>query len=231
MRKSISILLILLGASFLLYPSLQSWAAQRTQEQLLNDYLSKEMTYTLPSDINVEEVVEQVYSENEHIVSTEVNESLSDKLIQSSINDGIIAKVKKPDPKKKAIGILEIDSIDFKQVIMPTANDGDLLVSVGHVTETSWIDDQDNICIAGHRSKVYGRNFNRLEEIALGDEIKITSDNEVHVYKVTETFIVAPEDVWVLQPVKNKKIITLITCTPMENPTHRYIVRGQVIQN
>ena len=46
-----------------------------------------------------------------------------------------------------------------------------------------------------------------------------------YIYIVEETFVVAPEDTWVLSETEDARI-TLITCTPVRVATHRLIVRA-----
>ncbi|MEK4508765.1 sortase [Paenibacillus sp. FSL K6-2524] len=72
--------------------------------------------------------------------------------------------------------------------------------------------------------------FNRLNEVEVGDEIVIemgkTSFNYI-VYKISR---VKPTDVSVLNRNKKDKILTLITCDPLVNPTHRLIVQAKIVE-
>ncbi len=56
----------------------------------------------------------------------------------------------------------------------------------------------------------------------------VTTPRGVYRYAVTDTRIVAPEDVWVLNPTTDA-ILTLVTCYPFEhigNAPQRFIVRA-----
>ena len=44
-----------------------------------------------------------------------------------------------------------------------------------------------------------------------------------------EKLYVKPEEVWVLNGNKTDKEVTLITCHPQVNPTHRLIIKGKII--
>ncbi len=92
--------------------------------------------------------------------------------------------------------------------------------------ESSWMGDGGNICIAGHRSKTYGRNFNRLNSVEIEDVLTLEMKDESSQYKVVNKFIVEPEDVWVVSPFMDEETVTLITCTPIENPTNRLVIRA-----
>lgn len=54
-------------------------------------------------------------------------------------------------------------------------------------------------------------------------------DSYTYTYLVTESFVVSPEEVWVLDDTE-ETILTMITCTPMVTYTDRLIVRGVISQ-
>lgn len=86
-----------------------------------------------------------------------------------------------------------------------------------------------NYALAGHRSYTYGRMFNRLNELAPGHLIEITVKQDTFTYRVTESFVVNPEDTWVLKSDKSKSTITLVTCTPIRTATQRLIIKGELV--
>lgn len=234
MRKKLSFILIVIGIGIILYPIATRLNAEKVQEKMLDEYKTEVQQIQEEKE---SETLEDV-SSDQKVISSEVTDSISLDLLPLSTKELNPLSLENEqeeetpvtayDPKVEAIGVLKIASIDFEQVIMPTASQKDLLISVGHVQGTSWLNDDGNIVIAGHRSKKYGRNFNRLEELKIGDTIYLESNGNSVNFEVTESFIVEPQEVWVLQSDRDKNMITLITCTPLENPTHRYIVRGVV---
>ena len=82
--------------------------------------------------------------------------------------------------------------------------------------------------MAAHRSHTFGRFFNRLDEVGLGDEIIIISNGEEYKYKVFNKVVVEPTDLSVLQRNNKDRIVTLITCTPIKTATHRLIIQGKI---
>ena len=42
-----------------------------------------------------------------------------------------------------------------------------------------------NYCIAGHHMRAYGRHFNRLHEVTVGDEIEFRGPDATMIYQVT----------------------------------------------
>ena len=79
--------------------------------------------------------------------------------------------------------------------------------------------------LLGHRNYVYGHFFRNIDKLEVGDQINIKKDTDTYTYLVTESFVVAPEDVWVLEKTEDPTI-TLITCTPIGTYTDRLIVKG-----
>ena len=66
-------------------------------------------------------------------------------------------------------------------------------------------------------------------EVEEGDTITVETAEDIYDYVVTEKLLVEPEDVWVLKKTGNKREITLVTCHPIKNPTHRLIVKGEMV--
>lgn len=78
--------------------------------------------------------------------------------------------------------------------------------------------------IAGHRDGF----FRVLKDISVGDFIDIESLAGSRRYRVLETLIVDPADVYVLDPTQEPSV-TLVTCYPFYFVGHapqRFIVRG-----
>ncbi|WP_142413689.1 class D sortase [Hathewaya massiliensis] len=126
--------------------------------------------------------------------------------------------------------ILKIDKINLKQPILDGATKENMAISVTSVNPKVKPGDKGNYSISGHRSYKHGRNFNRLNEIEKDDIIEVIYSGDEFKYKVNKKFLVKPHEVLVLDSKKNKPEITLITCEPMYNPTHRLIVQGELIK-
>ncbi len=125
------------------------------------------------------------------------------------------------------IGIIQIDKIDVSLPVLQGATVENLNIGAGTITGTAPIGEKGNTGIAAHRSFTYGRQFNRLDEIELGDIVNVETIDGSWDYEVFDISIVVPEDVSVLEPMEDESIITLITCEPMYDPTHRLIVHAK----
>lgn len=135
-----------------------------------------------------------------------------------------------PVDAKKPVGEIRIPKIKVKLPIMNGATYANMKVGAAWMKETTPIGQNGNTAIAAHRSYTYGRNFNRLDEMALGDEIQIISNGKEYKYIVYNIVVVEPTDVSVLRGKKSESVVTLITCTPIKVATHRLIVQGRLVQ-
>ena len=158
-------------------------------------------------DVGEEEEVEEIYS----------GDSVSREDEAKSINDDSI------------LGILHIDSIDVKLPIMRGTTERVLQVGVGKLEGTTPIGEFGNTALSAHRGHSYGRLFNRLDEVLVGDFVKIQTRQDELIYEVYDVKIVEPDDLSVLNMNKNEKILTLITCHPLYTSTHRLIVHGRLV--
>lgn len=85
-----------------------------------------------------------------------------------------------------------------------------------------------NSVIAGHRS-TFTRPFRDLDKLEPGDEIRFSSQAIGDaVYRVTESFVVEPTDVWIVNPT-DEDIVTLFTCHPYGSERYRLVVRGALV--
>ncbi len=125
---------------------------------------------------------------------------------------------------QKVLGIIQIKKIKVKAPIVEGVKSSNLASAVGHIPGTAALGAPGNSALAGHRSYTFGKFFNRLDELVIGDEIIITTKKEDLKYKVSKIHIVTPDDVSVLKGSKDESVITLITCTPIYVATHRLIV-------
>lgn len=128
-------------------------------------------------------------------------------------------------------GILEIEKIDLFMPIIEGTQEDNLDVSICSIKGCNKPWTSGNYAIAGHRSLRYGWNFNRLDELVVGDKVEIKSIKGVaYAYEVYEVMIVHETDVSVLEQ-QDYDEITLITCDPIgkKNPEYRLVVKAKKI--
>lgn len=127
-----------------------------------------------------------------------------------------------------AIATIKIPSIKLKLPVLEGATQKNLKYAAAHLKETAAIGEVGNSAIAAHRMRAKGRLFNRLNEIKVNDKIIIETSGKTFTYTVNKISIVEPTDVSVLNYNKTDKRLTLITCDPVVDPTHRLIVHAEM---
>jgi LPXTG-site transpeptidase (sortase) family protein len=129
------------------------------------------------------------------------------------------------------IGILTINSIDLRLPIMEGVKEPELRVALGRVPQTAVVGEIGNAVIAGHRNFTFGSMFNRLGEVENGDIIGFQAMNGREMaFEVFEILVITPDNqIAFIQP-QNESIITLYTCTPIREATHRLLIRARKIE-
>jgi len=199
MKKKMSWILVLVGLSIIAYPSVNKYTGIKKQAKLFEEMKVKEETLA-----------------NESALRPDANFAFETVYpIDDYDIDGILK-------------IIKIPAIDLTVPFVDGISDANLKIAPARFESSKKPGEMGNFALAGHRYYTYGRDFNRLGEIEVGDEIEIIVGINSYTYTVTEIFIVEPEDVWVLNDIDGMRIITLVTCTPIRIATHRLIIRGEL---
>jgi sortase A len=122
------------------------------------------------------------------------------------------------------LATLRIRRLGVNVVVLAGTDDWTLNRAVGHIDGTPKPGDDGNVSLAGHRDGF----FRPLKDIAVGDMIELATGERVDRYRVTQTLIVAPSDVWVIDPTETPTL-TLVTCYPfyfIGSAPKRFIVRA-----
>lgn len=126
------------------------------------------------------------------------------------------------------VGEISIPGIGVDLMVVQGADKEALKKGPGHIEETSLPGAGGNFAVAGDRV-LYGAPFLNLNEVRIGDEIRVKMPYATFVYTVRESFIVTPDDVSVLQPV-GYEAITLLTCDPPWDIKQRIVIRGELVK-
>jgi len=83
-----------------------------------------------------------------------------------------------------------------------------------------------NVIIALHREP----NFENLNQLHVGSPITVT-DRNCHrwTYRVTQIWVLSPNQVTQLNPVASGHVLTLVTCTPLWIDTQRLVIRATLV--
>jgi sortase A len=122
------------------------------------------------------------------------------------------------------VGMLDVPRLKLTTPVIEGDDDRTLKRAVGHLPDTALPWQDGNAAIAGHRDGL----FRPLKDIRIGDEIRFRTSRQEYRYRVTDTSIVNPDDLSVLEP--DAAALTLITCYPFRyvgNAPQRFVVRAK----
>jgi sortase A len=139
-----------------------------------------------------------------------------------------IPDVARPLVEGELIGRLDIPRLQLSAAVAEGDDDATLGKAVGHLPDTPlpW-QRHGNVGLAAHRDGL----FRALKNIRMDDEVRVVTPRGEYFYRVRNTRIVNPEDVWVLAPTA-KPTVTLITCYPFSFVGHapqRFIVQAELV--
>jgi sortase A len=126
------------------------------------------------------------------------------------------------------VGAIDIPRLHLSATVIEGDDEAALQRAVGHLSDTPLPWQAGNSAFAAHRDTF----FRSLKQVAVGDVIRVTTAHGAWTYRVGETLIVKPEDVWVLAP-SERPMLTLITCYPFSYVGHapqRFVVRAERIE-
>ena len=117
--------------------------------------------------------------------------------------------------------VIEIPELHIKAPVLEGTDNNVLSKAAGHFPGTG-APGEGNYCIAAHSSTIYKEYFNALRDVRNGMEVRLYDvSKQLYTYYVTESFIVNPDETWVLDDADDVRV-TLVTCT--DDGTQRRIV-------
>ena len=127
------------------------------------------------------------------------------------------------------VAIIEIPDLGVSKFVVAGVAASDLKKGPGHYPMTPQPGHLGNVAIAGHRT-TYGEPFRQLDELEEGDDIVVTDvRGREFVYRVTQAFVVEPEDSWVVATADpTRALLTLTTCHPEFSAKQRLIVTAEL---
>lgn len=233
MKRHIGTVLIVIGILVVAFPLVGRYMANKKQEEMLNAfYLDTQSMSNNTSDeyseldtvfgeTNTEEGQEELDLSLEEIGSIVLDGGTAADYEEAGLGNSVdLAE------EIKTLGVMNIEKIDLRAPVAEGADLDILKYAIGHMESTADLGAIGNSVVAGHRSHSFGVYFNRLDELVEGDEIVVETYSGTYTYVVYETLIVEPDDVSVLRNSSQYRVLTLVTCDPVYNPTHRLIIHA-----
>ncbi len=132
-----------------------------------------------------------------------------------------------PAPEGAAVARIVIPRLDLDKTVVEGVTTSALKKGPGHYPGTPLPGQPGNAAIAGHRT-TYGAPFGDLDKLQENDLIYVTTVQGSFAYRVTDTLIVSPRDIWVLDPTEDNRL-TLTTCHPKWTARQRLIVVAELV--
>ena len=226
MKKHIStiilILVLVVGLSLILYPTVADWWNSFHQSRAIADY-----------DAILSEMKEEDYT---HLfeAAMEYNRQLQQVKFPLMYYDQVPGYEDLLDITGTGImGYIDIPSIQVELPLYHGTSEGVLQMAVGHVQGTSLPTggESTHCVISAHRGLPSARLFTDLDKLQIGDTFTLTVVDRVLTYEVEQILTVLPHEVEPLYVQEGEDYCTLVTCTPYGINTHRLLVRGTRIEN
>lgn len=223
MRKTIAVLFIIGGLAIMASP--YAWEQYQDWKQEKQAAMYLEESLVLQNVLQEHQPLDDGYEEVEE---SAIQVIVDDMELQDGRTQPKEALESIEYETDAVIGVIRIPAIDLEYPIIEGTGDEQLAKGIGHISYTDALGQYGNTGLAGHRAHRYGRLFNRLDELKNNDVIQIISDNYMYEYVVYEKLIVEPTEISVLNRNSDYRVLTLVTCDPMIDPTHRLIIHAYI---
>ena len=227
MRKHLStivlVILLLIGLSLLLYPTVSDYWNSFHQTRAIATYAENVAALDNASYDAIWDAARQY---NRNLLSRSNSFLLSEE--QKAEYESLL-----DISGQGVMGYIEIPEIDVSLPIYHGTEDPVLQVAVGHLEWTSLpVGGESTHCVlSGHRGLPSAKLFTDLDKLREGDTFLLRVLDEILTYEVDQILIVEPQDTAALEIAEGEDYCTLVTCTPYGINTHRLLVRGRRVEN
>ena len=217
------ILILLVGLSLLLYPTVSDYWNSFHQSRAIASYAEDVAKL---DTVQYDDLWKAAKKYNEALAKGDINYVLKDE--QKEKYESLLNV-----SGTGVMGYIEIPSINCSLPIYHGTDEAALQIAAGHLEWTSLPTggESTHCVLSGHRGLPSAKLFTDLDRLAEGDIFVLRVLDEVLTYEVDQILIVEPEETEDLQIEKGKDYCTLVTCTPYGINTHRLLVRGHRIEN
>jgi LPXTG-site transpeptidase (sortase) family protein len=227
-RKRLSALLVIaVGTAIFLYAPTSSYINEANQTTVVSNF---EIAKTVHGQDELRAAQEKAKEYNEALI--EKQNPIVDPFSDSEESDISERTQYSFLALGDVLGYIVIPKIEIQIPIYEGATELVLQKGIGWLPETSLPVGglSTNSVLTGHRGLPYNRLFTDLDKMDTGDVFYIHNAMEVLAYQVFYVQIIEPSDVALLEVVKGKDYVTLLTCHPYMLNTHRLLVRGERIE-
>lgn len=221
--NAILILILLVGLSLILYPSVSDYWNAFHQSRAIVSYAET------VANINAERY-EAMWRE-----AAEYNARLAETGVVWKPSEEQMAEYRSllDVTGTGVMAYIEIPKTDCRLPIYHGTEESVLQIAVGHIEGSSLpVGGESTHCLlSGHRGLPSARLFTDLDQLAEGDVFILRTLDETLTYEIDRIRIVMPYELDELRIEPGRDFCTLITCTPYGVNSHRLLLRGHRIAN
>ena len=219
---AILVLILFVGLSLLLYPTLSDYWNSFNASRVIASYSNE--VKNLNTD-EYKDMLNDAHKYNEELAKGDVSYNLDDN--QKKRYEELL--------DVSGTGIMGYVEIPFIRCMLPIyhgTDEASLQVAIGHMEWTSLPvgGESTHAVISGHRGLPSAKLFTDIDRLVEGDIFILRILGETLTYEVDQILIVKPEETSALQIEEGKDYCTLVTCTPYGVNSHRLLVRGHRIE-
>lgn len=226
----LAILFFITGIVLLLVEPYRNWKREKKIEEIME---------VVESQIMLDDVeVTYVVNVNDYKVNGEDYDYYADDDEQLAEQESKMAEEEANLPDYvtlTCIAMLDIESVDIHLPVWDECSKVSLRYGAGHYEDSVLPGEVGNCTILAHHMRTKGSMFNRLDEVVIGDTIKITTQGgHEFYYDVDEILVIEAKDLinYVNGDVADNKQVTLVTCTYDDTGRKlRLLVIGHIIED
>ncbi len=130
--------------------------------------------------------------------------------------------------------------LGVKALVVEGTSTAALRAGAGHYPGTPLPGEDGNVAIAGHRT-TYGKPFNQLDELDVGDVVRLETPVATYTYRVVRhpdavsgcpngaCWVTNPADWGVVAPTRGA-MLTMTTCHPKGSAAQRLVLRAKLVR-
>lgn len=199
-------LFIILGIVLILFSAIYFVSIKHNQEIKREDALK------------VEKEFQNIINEDESAV---IDEEKDDK--SEDDTEPVADEIR----SEKAVAVIRIDKLKLLAQVFDNTDRATLYEGVGIIETTDLPSSQlgTTCALAGHRGGVNeDLSFLHIDKLENGDEVKVTTKDEVLVYKVTGSEVIEPDDWSKFTRDEDKSRLILMACHPYPKNDKRILI-------
>lgn len=199
-------LFIILGIVLILFSAIYFVSIKHNQEIKREDALK------------VEKEFQNIINEDESAV---IDEEKDDK--SEDDTEPVADEIR----SEKAVAVIRIDKLKLLVQVFDNTDKATLYEGVGIIETTDLPSSQlgTTCALAGHRGGVNeDLSFLHIDQLENGDEVKVTTKDEVLVYKVTGSEVIEPDDWSKFTRDQSKSRLILMACHPYPKNDKRILI-------